>query len=50
VKGNVERSVHYDGHGCQVTGGEYGRFTMDVLVHLGKRHNIKLTDGVLDLI
>jgi hypothetical protein len=50
VKGDVERSVHYEGHGCQVTGRKYGRFTMDVLVHLGKRLSIKLTDGMLDLI
>ncbi len=50
MKGDVERSVHYEGYGCQVTGRKYRRFTMDVLIYLGKRLNIKLTDGVLDLI
>jgi hypothetical protein len=50
VKGDIERSVYYEGHGCQVTGRKYGRFTMDVLIHLGKRLCIKLTGGVLDLI
>ncbi len=50
MEGDVERSVHYEGHGCQVTGRKYGRFTMDILVYLNKRLGVRLTGSVLDLI
>ncbi len=50
MKGYVKRSVHYEGHGCQVTGRKYGRFTMDVLVYLGYGLSVGLTDSVLNLI
>ncbi len=50
LKGDIKRSVYYKGHGCQVTGGEYGRVTVDIFMDLGKRLSIELTYSVLNLI
>jgi hypothetical protein len=50
MKGDIERGVYYKGHGCQVTGGEDRRFTMDVFIDLSKRLSIELTYSVLNLV